>query len=43
MFPAGHCRNTTANLKDILFYKNNLLGRLALHQNELIERLNLLK
>lgn len=30
MFPSGHSRNVTANLKDILSYKNNLLGKLAL-------------
>jgi 2-methylcitrate dehydratase len=30
MFPAGHCRNTVANLKEILDHKNNLLGKLAL-------------
>jgi 2-methylcitrate dehydratase len=30
MFPSGHSRNTTANLKDILDHKNNILGRLSL-------------
>eukprot|EP00178_Gracilaria_changii_P012633 TRINITY_DN3574_c0_g1_i2.p1 TRINITY_DN3574_c0_g1~~TRINITY_DN3574_c0_g1_i2.p1 ORF type:complete len:102 (+),score=0.05 TRINITY_DN3574_c0_g1_i2:1192-1497(+) len=33
MFPSGHSRNTSANLKDILNYKNNLLGRLALGES----------
>lgn len=33
MFPSGHSRNTSANLKDILNYKNNLLGRLALSES----------
>jgi 2-methylcitrate dehydratase len=42
MFPSGHSRNTTANLKDILNYKNNLLGRLALGESELKEKLSLL-
>lgn len=40
MFPSGHSRNTTANLKDILNYKNNLLGRLALNQDNLTKKLN---
>lgn len=40
MFPSGHARNTTANLKDILNYKNNLLGRLALGETELKEKLS---
>lgn len=30
MYPSGHARNTTANLKDILSHKFNLLGGLAL-------------
>ena len=30
MFPSGHSRNTNANIQDILNYKNNLLGKLAL-------------
>jgi 2-methylcitrate dehydratase len=30
MFPAGHARNTTADLRDILAHKFRLLGRLAL-------------
>lgn len=42
MFPSGHSRNTTANLKDILNYKNNLLGRLALGESELKEKLAML-
>lgn len=35
MFPSGHSRNSSANLKDILNYKNNLFGRLALSESEL--------
>lgn len=42
MFPSGHSRNSSANLKDILDYKNNLLGRLALGQSELAEKLSML-
>ena len=42
MFPSGHSRNTSANLKDILNYKNNLLGRLALGESELKEKLAML-
>ena len=42
MFPSGHSRNSTANLKDILNYKNNLLGRLALGESELKEKLSML-
>lgn len=42
MFPSGHSRNSTANLKDILNYKNNLLGRLALSESELTQKLSLL-
>lgn len=42
MFPSGHSRNTSANLKDILNYKNNLLGRLALGESELKEKLAVL-
>jgi len=42
MFPSGHSRNTTANLQDILNYKNNLLGKLALSENDLNEKLLLL-
>ena len=42
MFPSGHSRNTSANLKDILNYKNNLLGRLALKDTELKEKLSML-
>lgn len=42
MFPSGHSRNTSANLKDILTFKNNLLGRLALGESELTEKLSLL-
>lgn len=42
MFPAGHSKNTTANLKDILNHKNNLLGKLALNDSELSEKISLL-
>lgn len=42
MFPSGHSRNNSANLEEILNYKNNLLGRLALSENDLKEKLNLL-
>ncbi|MEL7473927.1 MAG: hypothetical protein AAGK04_11475, partial [Planctomycetota bacterium] len=39
MYPAGHARNTTANLRDILNHKFRLLGALASDQPEtLIER-----
>ena len=34
-FPGGHARNTTTDLHDILNFKFNLLGRLALEENEL--------
>lgn len=42
MFPSGHSRNTSANLSDILNHKNNILGKLALSENDLTEKLNLL-
>lgn len=42
MFPSGHSRNTTANLKDILNYKNSILGKIALSEAELAEKLNAL-
>lgn len=42
MFPSGHSRNTAANLKDILNFKNNLLGRLALSESELKDKLSAL-
>lgn len=42
MFPSGHSRNTTANLKDILNHKNSLLGRLALSEKDLKEKLSIL-
>lgn len=42
MFPSGHSRNKTANLHEILNYKNNLLGRLSLSENDLKDKLNLL-
>jgi 2-methylcitrate dehydratase len=35
LFPAGHARNTEADLYDILNYKFNLLGRLALEEDEM--------
>lgn len=42
MYPAGHARNKTANLKDILSHKFALLGDLAFpdgsNPNEIIER-----
>ncbi|MEO0482361.1 MAG: MmgE/PrpD family protein [Planctomycetota bacterium] len=39
MYPAGHARNTTADLKDILNHKFHLLGALASDEPEtLIER-----
>lgn len=34
MYPAGHARNTEADLKDILAYKFNLLGKLAFENPE---------
>ena len=37
MYPAGHARNTTANLSDILDHKFRLLGRLALPEGEPVE------
>jgi hypothetical protein len=42
MFPAGHSRNTTANLRDILLHKNYLFGRLALSESDLKEKLSML-
>lgn len=39
MFPSGHSRNTSANLQDILNYKNNLLGKLSLDEGELATKL----
>ena len=42
MFPSGHSRNTSANLHDILNYKNSLLGKLALSEADLKEKLSLL-
>ena len=42
MFPSGHSRNSTANLHDILNYKNNLLGRLAMSESALKDKLNVL-
>ena len=38
----AHSRNTAANLKDILNFKNNLLGRLALSESELKDKLSAL-
>jgi 2-methylcitrate dehydratase len=41
MYPAGHARNATANLKDILAHKFELLGDLALaHPQTVIDRFN---
>ncbi|MFO0827140.1 MAG: MmgE/PrpD family protein [Phycisphaerales bacterium] len=41
MYPAGHARNTTANLKDILHAKARLLGALAMPESEkIIDRFN---
>jgi 2-methylcitrate dehydratase len=41
MYPAGHARNTTANLKDILAHKFHLLGDLALKDAQpIIDRFN---
>jgi 2-methylcitrate dehydratase len=40
MFPGGHSRNTTADLKNILNHKFTLLGRLALNEDELKNKLN---
>ncbi len=41
MYPAGHARNTTADLKDILSHKWQMLGRLVADDpGPLIERLN---
>jgi len=35
MYPPGHARNTTADLKDILQHKFKLLGGLALNPDDL--------
>jgi 2-methylcitrate dehydratase len=47
MYPAGHARNTTANLEDILLHKFALLGSLALRDGEdigaCVDRLNSLE
>jgi 2-methylcitrate dehydratase len=37
MFPGGHARNTSVDLYDILNYKFNLFGELALEPNEMME------
>ena len=42
MFPSGHSRNTSADLHDILNYKNSLLGKLAMPESTLSEKLKLL-
>jgi len=46
MYPAGHARNTTANLKDILRAKSRLLGALAMRDtgtiDKVVERFNTL-
>ncbi len=42
MYPSGHARNTTANLRDILDHKFRMLGELAVADpNALLTRLNL--
>jgi 2-methylcitrate dehydratase len=35
MYPPGHARNTTSDLKNILKYKFGIMGRLALDQKDL--------
>lgn len=35
MFPSGHSRNASCDLKGILNFKNQLLGKLALEEEEL--------
>lgn len=35
MYPSGHARNDTCDLRGILDHKNQLLGRLALEQEDL--------
>lgn len=35
MYPSGHARNSACDLKGILNFKNQLLGRLALEQGDL--------
>ena len=41
MYPAGHARNRTADLEDILAHKFQLLGRLAFEKPEpIIDRYN---
>ena len=41
MYPAGHARNDTADLQDILAFKFDLLGQLALKDSaSIIDRLN---
>ena len=42
MFPSGHSRNTSADLKDILNHKNALLGKLSLSDSELKTKLDAL-
>ncbi len=37
MFPAGHAKNTTVNLHDILQRKFKMLGKLALDTNDLVK------
>jgi len=39
MFPSGHARNSTADLKGVLNHKFHLLGKLALNEQELEEKL----
>jgi len=43
MFPSGHSRNTSADLKNILQHKFRLLGSLALSETDLekiLDKLN---
>ena len=39
MFPSGHSRNTAADLRGILNHKFHVLGRLALDEKDLEEKL----
>ena len=41
MYPSGHARNTTGDLKDILAHKADLLGRIAMDDpGSIIDRCN---
>lgn len=35
MYPGGHARNTTVDLNNVLEHKFNLLGKIALTDNQL--------